>query len=92
MLLCRDRKHVDWVNAWMQALVELQDFVKKHHTTGLEWSKAGGAPPPPPPAAMPPPPPVLPEGDLSNLALDPSKDRSALFAEINQGENITRSK
>ena len=76
----------------MQALVELQDFVKKHHTTGLEWSKAGGAPPPPPPAAMPPPPPVLPEGDLSNLALDPTKDRSALFAEINQGENITRSK
>ncbi|XP_034235346.1 adenylyl cyclase-associated protein 1 [Thrips palmi] len=87
----RDRRHVDWVNAWIQTLVELQDFVKKHHTTGLEWQpmRAGGAPPPPP-AAMPPPPPVLPEGDLSNLALDPSKDRSALFAEINQGQNITR--
>ncbi|XP_052133681.1 adenylyl cyclase-associated protein 1 isoform X2 [Frankliniella occidentalis] len=88
----RDRTHVDWVNSWIQTLVELQDFVKKHHTTGLEWQpmRAGGAPPPPP-AAMPPPPPVLPEGDLSSLALDPSKDRSALFAEINQGENITRS-
>lgn len=89
----RDRRHVDWVNAWIQTLVELQDFVKKHHTTGLEWQpmRAGGAPPPPP-AAMPPPPPVLPEGDFSNLGLDPTKDRSALFAEINQGENITRSK
>ncbi|XP_026290976.1 adenylyl cyclase-associated protein 1 isoform X1 [Frankliniella occidentalis] len=33
----RDRTHVDWVNSWIQTLVELQDFVKKHHTTGLEW-------------------------------------------------------
>ncbi|RVE40477.1 hypothetical protein evm_014873 [Chilo suppressalis] len=46
----------------------------------------GGAPPPPPPGGMPPPPPVLPEVDFSNMSLD---DRSALFAEINQGENIT---
>lgn len=44
--------------------------------------------PPPPPGGMPPPPPVLPDVDFSNLAVD---DRSALFAEINQGENITSS-
>lgn len=48
----------------------------------------GGAPPPPP-GGMPPPPPVLPDVDFSNLSVD---DRSALFAEINQGEGITSSK
>lgn len=48
-----------------------------------------GAPPPPPPGGMPPPPPVMPEGDFQNLSVD---DRSALFAQINQGEGITGSK
>ena len=49
----------------------------------MVWAKggAGGVPPPPPPCMMPSVEPVV-IGD----------DRSALFAEINQGENITRSK
>lgn len=76
----------------METLSELQKFVKQHHTTGLVWSKKGGGaapPPPPPPGGMPPPPPVLPP--LGDLTLDDSHDRSALFAEINQGEKITDS-
>lgn len=68
--------------------------MKQHHTTGLVWSGKGvpmagaGAPPPPPPGCPPPPPTLL--GDVADL--DASNDRSALFAQINQGENITRSK
>ncbi|CAH0690650.1 unnamed protein product [Chilo suppressalis] len=82
----KDKRHVEWCRAWVQLLSDLQAYVKQHHTTGLVWSGKGGAPPPPPPGGMPPPPPVLPEVDFSNMSLD---DRSALFAEINQGENIT---
>uniref|UniRef100_A0A1B6DH10 Adenylyl cyclase-associated protein n=2 Tax=Clastoptera arizonana TaxID=38151 RepID=A0A1B6DH10_9HEMI len=87
----KDATHVEWVKAWIETLTELQKFVKQYHTTGLVWSKKsmGGAPPPPPPGGLPPPPPVLPP--LNDLSLDSSNDRSALFAEINQGENITRS-
>lgn len=67
--------------------------MKQHHTTGLVWSGkatsagAGTAPPPPPPNC--PPPPTFCE---IPSAIDPNQDRSALFAQINQGENITRSK
>lgn len=89
----KDKRHVDWVKAWIQTLTELQAFVKQHHTTGLVWKK-GGAPvpsagvPPPPPGGCPPPPPVM---DFSmDGGGDASLDRSALFAQINQGENITR--
>ncbi|XP_026759353.2 adenylyl cyclase-associated protein 1 isoform X2 [Galleria mellonella] len=85
----KDKTHAEWCRAWVQLLSELQAYVKQYHTTGLVWSgKGAGAPPPPPPGGMPPPPPVLPDVDFSNLAID---DRSALFAEINQGEGITSS-
>lgn len=81
--------HAEWVKAWIETLSELQKFVKQHHTTGLVWSKKGGGapPPPPPPGGMPPPPPVLPP--IGDLTIDDSHDRSALFAQINQGEKIT---
>lgn len=87
----KNAAHADWVKAWIDTLSELQKFVKQHHTTGLVWSNKGGGavPPPPPPSGMPPPPPVLPP--LGDLTLDNSHDRSALFAEINQGEKITSS-
>merc|ERR1712110_1334913 len=38
----KDRKHVDWVKAWLESLTDLQHFVKKHHTTGLVWNPRGG--------------------------------------------------
>ncbi|KAM3967900.1 adenylyl cyclase-associated protein 1 [Aphomia sociella] len=84
----KDKKHVEWCRTWVQLLSELQAYVKQYHTTGLVWSGKGAGAPPPPPGGMPPPPPVLPEADFSNLAID---DRSALFAQINQGEAITGS-
>lgn len=85
----RDQTHVEWVNSWVETLKQLQAFVKQHHTTGLVWAKTGAAPPPPP-GGLPPPPPVLPPVD--SLSLDNSNDRSALFAQINQGSDITKSR
>lgn len=92
----KDATHVEWARAWVQTLKDLQAYIKQYHTTGLVWSgkgaaPAGGAPPPPPPGGLPPPPPPL---DLNALKLDSAAgdDRSALFAQINQGADITKSK
>ena len=38
----KDTKHVDWVKSWLETLTDLQQFVKKHHTTGLVWNPRGG--------------------------------------------------
>lgn len=60
--------------------------MRQHHTTGLVWAKTGSAPagiPPPPPPCM-----LMTDITPANI----SDDRSALFAEINQGEAITKSK
>uniref|UniRef100_A0A6E8W1S9 Adenylyl cyclase-associated protein n=2 Tax=Anopheles coluzzii TaxID=1518534 RepID=A0A6E8W1S9_ANOCL len=91
----KDSTHVEWARAWIQTLTELQQYIKQHHTTGLVWSgkdkpTVGGAsvPPPPPPGGLPPPPPMMPLGDLS--ADGSGDDRSALFAQINQGADITK--
>lgn len=82
--------HVNWARSWVQTLSELQQYIKQHHTTGLVWSgksapsaPAGGCPPPPPPPVLPP------IGDLS-MGADGDDGRSALFAQINQGEDITK--
>nr|XP_033811569.1 adenylyl cyclase-associated protein 1 isoform X2 [Geotrypetes seraphini] len=93
-----DKKHVDWVKAYLNIWAELQLYIKEHHTTGLCWSKTGprasgtvstqSTPPagcPPPPGPPPPPPPV----STSIQPQDESASRSALFAQLNQGEHIT---
>ncbi|KAG8234924.1 hypothetical protein J437_LFUL015332 [Ladona fulva] len=91
----KDKTHVEWTKAWIQTLSELQQYVKQHHTTGLCWGGRGvpeggmPAPPPPPPGPMPPPPPPM--DSFDGVGVGDVQDRSALFAEINQGEAITRS-
>ncbi|XP_055858145.1 adenylyl cyclase-associated protein 1 isoform X2 [Episyrphus balteatus] len=91
----KDPTHVEWARAWVQTLTELQQYIKQYHTTGLVWSGKGapaGVPPPPPSMAGCPPPPPPPAFDLAAMSLNDGSgdERSALFAEINQGENITR--
>lgn len=92
----KDPTHVEWARAWIQTLSDLQQYIKQYHTTGLVWSGKGapsGVPPPPPSMAGCPPPPPPPAFDLSSMSLNDGgagDERSALFAEINQGENITR--
>ena len=90
----KDKTHIEWAKAWLSFLTGLQAFIKQHHTTGLVWNPRGGdvsgaqtngasaggpglPPPPPPPVGF----------------FDDSKkndDRSALFAAINKGEDITK--
>ncbi|XP_050084630.1 adenylyl cyclase-associated protein 2 [Anopheles aquasalis] len=90
----KDATHVEWARLWIQTLTELQQFIKQHHTTGLVWSSGNkstisggsGAPPPPPPIGGLTPP--IPIGDLK--VSDQDDDRSALFAQINQGADITK--
>ncbi|XP_078585473.1 adenylyl cyclase-associated protein 2-like isoform X5 [Branchiostoma floridae x Branchiostoma japonicum] len=101
----KDQRHVEWAKAWIQTLMKLHDYVKQHHTTGLSWNKAGApatagtsppptkgaAPPPPPPGPPPPPPP--PPADLtsgSGGGDDMSAAKSALFADLNKGTEITK--
>uniref|UniRef100_A0A096N1K2 Adenylyl cyclase-associated protein n=1 Tax=Papio anubis TaxID=9555 RepID=A0A096N1K2_PAPAN len=36
-----DKKHVDWVKAYLSIWTELQAYIKEFHTTGLAWSKTG---------------------------------------------------
>ncbi|XP_044020221.1 adenylyl cyclase-associated protein 1 isoform X1 [Aphidius gifuensis] len=88
----KDKTHVEWCKNWVQTLSDLQKYIRQYHTTGLVWAKSGTgvAPPPPPPSCgMPPPPPSMPIGEIDSLNIN--DDRSALFAQINKGEDITKS-
>nr|XP_057902255.1 adenylyl cyclase-associated protein 1 isoform X1 [Doryrhamphus excisus] len=95
----KDKKHVDWVRAYLSIWTALQAYIKQHHTTGLSWSKTGpvasaatappsapgGCAPPPPPG--PPPPPM----DISETCGDSDNtNRNALFKAINKGSDITK--
>lgn len=94
----KDVTHVNWAKAWIQTLTELQQYIKQHHTTGLVWAgkvkptmngtSGSSAPPPPPPLGNLPPPPPMPAFDPNASA--GGDDRSALFAQINQGADITK--
>ncbi|EFN80031.1 adenylyl cyclase-associated protein 1 isoform X1 [Harpegnathos saltator] len=82
----KDKMHIDWCKAWVQTLTDLQQYVRQHHTTGLVWGKTGAAPA----GIPPPPPPSMPIGDIIAPLSMINDDRSALFAQINQGEDITK--
>uniref|UniRef100_A0A8C8SR89 Adenylyl cyclase-associated protein n=1 Tax=Pelusios castaneus TaxID=367368 RepID=A0A8C8SR89_9SAUR len=93
-----DKKHVDWVKAYLSIWTELQAYIKEYHTTGMTWSKTGpiakevaSAPPAPPAGGAPPPPgpPPPPAPAPTNSSTGDSASHSALFAQINQGEGIT---
>ncbi|NWT22220.1 CAP2 protein, partial [Cardinalis cardinalis] len=98
-----DTRHVDWVKSYLNIWSELQAYIKEHHTTGLTWSKTGpvASPmsmrsvltsgsclsPPPPPPPPPGPPPIF---DTEATKDEGTASRSALFAQLNQGEAITK--
>ncbi|KAM9384647.1 adenylyl cyclase-associated protein 2 [Pholidichthys leucotaenia] len=99
-----DRRHVDWVHSYLSIWTEMQSFIKQHHTTGLVWSKSGpiappplfnsppasSAPCPPPPPPPPGPPPVFTDDDSQAQADSAAAQHSALFAQLNQGMDITK--
>jgi len=93
-----NQNQVDWANTFNSFLKELQDFIKKHHTTGLQWNSKGGDAPkvvkvssssedsaPPPPGPAPPPPP--PSMDFESGGDQP--DMSNVFKSISKGEGVT---
>ncbi|NXS51654.1 CAP2 protein, partial [Brachypteracias leptosomus] len=98
-----DTRHVDWVKSYLNIWSELQAYIKEHHTTGLTWSKTGpvASPmsmrsvltsgsclsPPPPPPPPPGPPPIF---EAETVKDEGTAARSALFAQLNQGEAITK--
>ncbi|XP_071546634.1 adenylyl cyclase-associated protein 1 isoform X7 [Panulirus ornatus] len=97
----KDKLHVEWVQNWNNVFKELQEYVKKYHTTGLSWNSRGGnamanlkaapancgVPPPPPSGNIPPPPPMM---KLEPKPTGASDDgRAALFESINKGTAIT---
>lgn len=99
----KDPKHVEWVRAWYALLEELRKYVMEYHTTGLSWNPsgksvseyqasasavptAGGAPPPPPPPPPGPPPPPA----AAPAAAPAAGGVSAVFAELNRGEEVTK--
>ncbi|KAM4630398.1 adenylyl cyclase-associated protein 2 [Polymixia lowei] len=97
----RDRRHGEWVRSYLCIWTELQVFIKQHHTTGLVWSKTGPVAPPslfdpvpsapcPPPPPPPGPPPVFADEDPQPQADSTAAQHSALFAQLNQGMDITK--
>ncbi|XP_019728228.1 adenylyl cyclase-associated protein 2 [Hippocampus comes] len=86
-----NRRHVDWVRSYLSIWAEMQSFIKRHHATGLLWSKTG----PLAPAALlespsipcPPPPPATPAEEPQATG---SSGHAALFAQLNQGLDITK--
>ncbi|KAI9598790.1 adenylate cyclase associated N terminal-domain-containing protein [Syncephalis fuscata] len=100
-----DSKHVEWSNAFMAVLEELQSYVKAYHTTGLVWNSNGkdarevaASLASPSNSGKRPRPPVPPRHDraapASNEAASsgqdaPAPNRAALFSALNAGEGIT---
>ncbi|KAI0747648.1 adenylate cyclase associated N terminal-domain-containing protein [Daedaleopsis nitida] len=97
----KDTKHAEWVKGYLSLLEELRKYVMEHHTTGLVWNPDGvavsqfkassgapasGAPPPPPP----PPPPVAPPPPPAGAPAPPAGGISAVFDELNRGEDVTK--
>ncbi|KAI0831741.1 adenylate cyclase associated N terminal-domain-containing protein [Trametes gibbosa] len=100
----KDVRHVEWTRGYMAILEELRKYIMEYHTTGLVWNfkgvtteqykasagsaaPAGGAPPPPPP---PPPPAAPPAPPAPATAAAPAGGITAVFEQLNRGEDVTR--
>ncbi|XP_039595946.1 adenylyl cyclase-associated protein 1-like [Polypterus senegalus] len=96
-----DKKQVEWVKSYLNIWSELQVYIKEYHPTGLTWSKTGPkvsvqclpttpeVPPVKRNVASSPWQRFTPRFTLPKYPVDPTA-RTALFAEINQGANITK--
>jgi len=99
----KDQNQCDFVATYTGFLKELQNYIKRYHTTGTTWNPQGGdaasnkgsagssAPPSAPSGAPAPPPPP----SVEQLQADNSKggakagDPNALFSALNKGGAIT---
>lgn len=99
-------QHQEWTKAFLAIFDELRAYVKEYHPTGPSWnasgklllevvsqssqkpapSSSGSAPPPPPP-----PPADLYSESSKSADSASSGGMKAVFADLNQGENVTSS-
>lgn len=101
-----DKSHVEWCRSFIKLLDTLKEYVMKNHTTGLVWnpkgvdassyspsssSGASAAPPAPPGPLGPPPPPPPPAMEAAAGGAAGAGGIDAVFAQLNQGEGITKS-
>lgn len=95
----KDKTHVEWAKSWIEFLTELQNYIKKYHTTGLAWNprggdaaSAGGAPAPPPRGGpgLPPPPPPPPADFFSESSKGGDDARLQLLKDLSMGTDITK--
>jgi len=86
----KDETQKNWAKSFPAVLGELQEYVKKYHTTGLSWNPKGGdassasasAPAPSKPAAA-----ATPAPAATGAA---GAEKSGLFAALNAGGDITK--
>jgi len=92
----KDQTQVEWVQAFNGFLKDLQNWIKKFHTTGLEWNPRGGDAPKPssaassggaPPPPGPPPAPVL---DATPTSTSKAPDMGGVFSELSKGADVTK--
>ncbi|KAH7637072.1 adenylate cyclase-associated protein-like protein [Dermatophagoides farinae] len=84
---------VQWAKLWIEFLGQLQQYVRRNHTTGLVWNAKGNAlngangppPPPPPPSAD-----FFNDNSTNSASGNPNDQHAALFASINKGTDITK--
>ncbi|XP_038656196.1 adenylyl cyclase-associated protein 1 [Scyliorhinus canicula] len=88
-----DKRHVEWVKAYISFWTELQAYIKANHTTGLSWNKTGpkaatSSAPPSSGGAAPPPPPGPPPPRAETCHSNTSCSRAALFDDLNKGATV----
>ncbi|XP_032901136.1 adenylyl cyclase-associated protein 1 isoform X2 [Amblyraja radiata] len=93
-----NKKHVEWVKAYISFWSGLQAYIKANHTTGVSWNKSGkiatvsaGSAPPSGGAPVPPPPGPPPARAPVVSTDDTEISRTALFADLNMGTDVTKS-
>lgn len=89
---------VQWAKLWIEFLGQLQQYVRRNHTTGLVWNAKGNSLNNGTSVGLPPPPPPPPSADFFNDNVNDNSSKqnaandqhAALFASINKGTEITR--
>ena len=85
----KDKSHVEWAQSFSAALLDLQAFVKKFHTTGLVWSPTGADPKTASISASVPPHTATAATPTTTASTAQKPAGPGLFAELNKGGEIT---
>ena len=96
----KEKYHSDYVNGFKDFLLQMKDYVKSYHTTGISWNtkggdansfKSSGLNAPVVESAAPPPPPAPTAAQLEQFSSGVSKPAGGVFDELSKG-NVTAGK